>query len=140
MIIIYRSDSHSDNLTLFLEEFYNLTEYIHMNFKHFIICGDLNVHFNKSADQSTIKFCDVLNTFSLSQSVHDPTHRLGNTLDLVMHDPENVNVCNVTVDSSDSTEGISDHFVVHFDVCGERIRRYHIATLKVLYIPIFSGI
>ena len=101
---------------MFLDEFYSLTEYIHLNFKQFIICGDLNIHFNKSADQTTIKFCDILNTFSLSQSVHDATHRLGNTLDLVIHDPECINVSNVSVDDQDN---ISDHYTIHFDVCCE---------------------
>ena len=116
VILIYRPESQSDNLTMFLDEFYNLTEYAQLNFKHFIICGDLNIHFNKSTDQTTTKFCDILNTFSLSQSVHDPTHRLGNTLDLVIHDPECINVSNVSVDNIDR---ISDHFIVHFDVCCE---------------------
>ena len=116
IILIYRPDSHSENITMFLDEFYHLTEYAQLNFKHFVICGDLNIHFNKVSDQTTTKFCDILDTFSLSQSVHDPTHRLGNTLDLIMHNPENLTLCDVHVDNVDR---LSDHSVIFFDVASD---------------------
>ena len=113
IVLIYRPDHHSENISTFLDEFYNLTEYIQLNFKHFIICGDLNIHVNKVADPTTVKFADILNTFSLLQTVNGPTQKCGNTLDLIMHDPLFVNICNVKVDDIDR---ISDHFMIYFDI------------------------
>ena len=113
IVVIYRPDSHSDNINMFLDELYNLTEYVQMHFKHYIICGDLNVHVNKVHDQTTIKFNNMLDTFSLSQSVQGPTHKLGNTLDLIIHDPDKVNVSNIHIDDKDR---ISDHFSIFFDI------------------------
>lgn len=113
IVVIYRPDSHSDNINTFLDEFYNLTEYVQLNFKHFIICGDLNIHVNKVHDQTTIKFNNILDTFTLSQSVQGPTHKLGNTLDLIIHDQDNVNVSNIHIDDVDR---ISDHFSIFFDI------------------------
>ena len=113
-VVIYRPDHHSENISTFLDEFYNLTEYVKLHFKQFIICGDFNVHVNKMADPTTLKFHDVLNTFSLVQSIKCPTQKCGNTLDLILHDEQCVNVCNFKVDDIDV---LSDHFMIHFDLC-----------------------
>ena len=113
-IVIYRPDHHSENISTFLDEFYNLTEYVKLHFKQFVICGDFNIHVNKLADPTTVKFHDVLNTFSLAQSIKCPTQKCGNTLDLIMHDDQCVNVCNFKVDNIDV---LSDHFMIHFDLC-----------------------
>ena len=112
-IVIYRPESHAENISIFLDEFYRLTEYAHLNFKHFLICGDFNVHVNKVTDPVTTKFYDVLKTFSLHQSINSVTHKCGNTLDLIVHDPECFKICNVHVDSTDV---LSDHFRINFDV------------------------
>ena len=113
-IVIYRPESHSENISAFLDELYSLIEYAQLNFKNYLICGDFNVHVNKLADSTTIKFQDVLKTFSLNQSVNTATHKYGNTLDLILHDPECININNVHVDSTLTLK--SDHFPIHFDV------------------------
>lgn len=113
IVLIYRPAHHSENIATFLDEFYKLTEYVQLNFKHFIICGDFNIHVNKVADPSTIKFNDILNTFSLLQSVNCPTQKNGNTLDLILYDKECIDVCNIEVD----VDRISDHFMINFDIC-----------------------
>ena len=43
VIVIYRH--FSEPFTLFLEEFYQFVEYVKLNFKFFVMCGDFNVHF-----------------------------------------------------------------------------------------------
>ena len=68
-----------------------------MKFKNFVIAGDFNIHVNKKNEKSTIEFLDILNTFSLVQSISTSTHKSGNTLDLILHNPEFLNVNNIEV-------------------------------------------
>ena len=111
MIVIYRLGKES--LSVFLDEFYEFVEYVKLNFKYFVICGDFNLHVNKPTDQDTIKFMDILNTFSLKQAIDFSTHKLGNTLDLIIYDPAYIVINDIVVDStSDTLE--SDHFVIYF--------------------------
>ena len=112
LVAIYRHGSVS--FSVFLDEFYTFLEYIKLNFKHFIICGDFNVHVNKTRDHETIKFIDMLNTFSLSQYVKSSTHKCGNTLDLIITDPECLTIDDVLVDPSNAIG--SDHSMIHFNV------------------------
>ncbi len=49
-----------------------------------IICGDFNIHVNKPDDPNTMKFMDILSQFNLVQHINEPTHKLGNTLDLII--------------------------------------------------------
>ncbi len=49
-----------------------------------IICGDFNIHVNKPDDANTKKFMDILSQFNLVQHINEPTHKLGNTLDLII--------------------------------------------------------
>jgi hypothetical protein len=69
---------------------------------------------NKTCDQATIKFTDILNTFSLTQFVKSSTHKCGNTLDLIITDPECLTIKDVLVDSS-ATLG-SDHSILYFKI------------------------
>ena len=113
IMVVYRLGTES--FTLFLEEFYSFVEYVKMNFKYFIICGDFNVHVNKPSDQDTINFMNILNTFSLEQSIHTSTHKLGNCLDLIIHDPECITIHDIVVESIDALT--SDHSIIYFKVC-----------------------
>lgn len=112
IIVIYRHKG--DTFSTFLEEFYEFVEYVKLNFMHFIICGDFNVHVNKSNDPNTIKFIDVLNTFSLLQYVTSSTHRCGNTLDLIITDQDGISINDVVVDSINRLG--SDHSIIYFNV------------------------
>ena len=69
IVLLYRPAHHSDNISMFLNEFYNLTEYVQLHFKHYIICGDFNIHVNKVEDPSTIKFIDILSLFSTVERI-----------------------------------------------------------------------
>ena len=53
-IVIYRLDSVLSSV--FMDEFYECVEYVKLNFKHFVFCGDFNFHLNKPNDHDTIKF------------------------------------------------------------------------------------
>ena len=69
----------------FYSQFSELLELVNASSNASVILGDLNFHFNKLNIPSTRKINDILDTFDLSQSVVNPTHRLGNTLDAVIH-------------------------------------------------------
>lgn len=112
VIVIYRH--FGEPFATFLEEFQVFIEYVTQNFKCYVICGDFNVHVNKPTDTQCIKFTDILNTFSLQQSVKSPTHELGNTLDLIISDPDCIMVNNVEVDNSDIDK--SDHSLIYFNI------------------------
>lgn len=109
LVTVYRLDSSKP---VFIQEFYNFLEILSINYSNLLICGDFNVHVNKPTETFVSDFSDILNTFSLSQSVHVPTHRLGNTLDLVIHDPLIFKISNLHVEKPDR----SDHFQIFFDI------------------------
>ena len=49
-----------------------------------IILGDFNIHGNDNSDENAIIFMDIIMALGLEQHVYFPTHKAGNTLDLVM--------------------------------------------------------
>ena len=110
LVVIYRLGN--ENRTDFIREFYSFLEYLMTNFTYFLICGDFNIHINKPKDSFTSDFMDILNTFSLVQSVQEPTHVCGNTLDLIIHDPTVLTICDINVEIPDK----SDHSVIFFQM------------------------
>ena len=111
LIVIYRHSAES--ISVFLDEFYDFLEYVTLNFKCFIISGDFNIHVNKANESTTIKFNDILNTFSLVQSINSSTHKFGNTLDLIIHNPDQITLGDIVVDSHERPG--SDHFMIYFE-------------------------
>lgn len=110
LIVIYRHGS--ENVNVFLDEFHDFLEYVKLNFLCFVICGDFNIHVNKVTDCVTVKFMDILNIFSLHQCVKVSTHKYGNILDLVIHDPNSITISDIIIDSIDRPG--SDHYLVYF--------------------------
>ena len=48
-----------------------------------VLAGDLNIWLECTADQHTVEFCELLDSYGLVQQVHDITHDAGSTLDIV---------------------------------------------------------
>ena len=109
IIVVYRLDV---SFPLFLDEFNAFVEYVKLKFKYFVMCGDFNIHVNKSTRNETIKFMEILNAFSLTQTIDTSTHKLGNTLDLLIYDPECIIIKDIHVDSTDLIH--SDHYCIYF--------------------------
>ena len=107
-VTVYRNGKELS--TIFFEEFYNFLDNIHTKYSRIIICGDFNFHMNNSCDSNTVRFNEMLSTFSLTQSVRGPTHKCGNTLDLIIHNESHLNVSNIQMEDSTS----SDHNVIFF--------------------------
>ena len=111
-IVIYRHNA--ENVSMFFEEFYVFLEYLNLKFKNYIIAGDFNIHVNKEKEKPTIKFFEILESFSLIQCIAESTHKSGNTLDLLIHNPEHVNISDILVDST--VRDGRDHYLISFNV------------------------
>ena len=110
LVVIYRLGK--ENQSDFINEFYGFIEFLMTNYIKFLICGDFNVHVNKPNENFVSDFNDVLNTFSLLQSVQGSTHVCGNTLDLIIHDPELLTISDICIEKPDR----SDHYFVFFQM------------------------
>ena len=87
VIVVYRpepSKSNRYNISEFFEEFTQLLAQLSCSNKEILIAGDFNFHYNKPANINTIRLCETFDMFNLLQHVQGPTHKSGNTLDLVL--------------------------------------------------------
>jgi len=82
-VVVYRSTSQAPS-ELFYEELTQLLEIVATYRCQVIICGDFNIHVNDPSDRDGQRFNELLASFDLVQAVSGPTHRAGNTLDLVI--------------------------------------------------------
>ena len=99
--------------TSFLTEFYDFIDSVFIHFKNFVILGDFNLHVNKCFNPSIVKFYDILSTFGFSQLVEGPTHKLGNTLDLIITNRDEIEIKDLKIDFGDTK---SDHAKIFFNI------------------------
>ena len=86
------------------------------------ILGDLNIKVNDKNDSDTINFLDFIDASGLAIQNTEPTHRLGNTLDLIITEETSNHI------SSVKTDLFSDHNLVLFNVNSTSIT----ATKRIL--------
>ena len=112
-ILIYRPEPSCKNKYTISEFFEEFTDFLthYQTYQHeTIITGDFNFHVNKPDDYKAIQFNSTLEMFDLVQHVKSPTHREGNTLDLVItHRENNIGECAVG-------DLLSDHNCIHFNI------------------------
>ena len=87
LIIVYKLQTIADGTSStakFFEEFPNLLESLATVPGSLLMVGDFNFHVNDASDRSTPRFLRLLEASNLKQHVWVPTHRNGNTLDLVI--------------------------------------------------------
>ncbi len=87
IIAIYRPKPSKNNkytLIAFYKEFTKLMSHYNLPKDELIICRDFNFHVNKPTDTDARRFTDILSLFNLTQHINKPTHKLGNTLDLLI--------------------------------------------------------
>ena len=92
----------------FLNEFNILISDLCTSFKHVIILGDFNLHFDQKSDPCIKRSLDLLNEHCLYQFVDKPTQKKGHILDWVVSNANNSLVKNVTV----LDKQISDHVFI----------------------------
>nr|KAG5691975.1 hypothetical protein BaRGS_011366 [Batillaria attramentaria] len=117
LFTVYRPPpSKKNKLTdsLFFDQFPDLLDYCNTLKGNLIILGDFNFHHDLPTNPNTARLLDILNMFSLSQAVKEPTHNRGHTLDWVLHREEDGLLLSTQV--SHAIE--SDHYCVinHLDV------------------------
>jgi exonuclease III len=86
-ITVYRpesSDIHRYAMSTFFTEFENLLTHYILIKDELLIIGDFNFHMNKPDRPNVKRMIETLDTFDLIQHVTNPTHKLGNTLDLII--------------------------------------------------------
>ena len=117
VITIYRKQEFS--FTLFLKEFYDLMSCLCNNtHDNILVLGDFNVHF-ETLNKSSKDLRDILLQFGLQQSVQDPTHNCGHTLDLIFFNPYELSTIVDVVPElaiSNNSNIKFDHFPVFFSI------------------------
>ena len=109
-VVVYRFCQLSPSL--FLPEFYDFIETLFISLRNIIFLGDFNLHVNKAYESDVIRFNEILGTFGLNQLIQEPTHISGNTLDLIITNPDEIQIDDILVDHT----SYSDHSVVFFRV------------------------
>ena len=95
-----------------MDELLDLASQLVLDFEELIITGDINVHINDVNSPDGQQFTDLCESIGLKQWITFSTHKLGNTLDLIM-----TNILS-NVKCLDITPGpfISDHHGVHVSI------------------------
>ena len=108
---VYRppdSSHYSQPFSSFLTDFASFLTIASTIPHNFLITGDFNIHCNNISHPQVAQFQSILSDFNLQQHVNFPTHKDGNTLDLLIT-PVN-SPLTPTVTSLPSTP--SDHFAL----------------------------
>ena len=87
ILVIYRPEPSNQNkytLPEFYDEFTQFLAHYQTYQNDVILAGDFNFHVNKPNDRRASLFMNILDMFDLIQHVNSPTHKEGNTLDLVI--------------------------------------------------------
>ena len=105
--LIYRPPDGSvlqfcQELTTYLEQNINTTG-------NTLLMGDLNIHTNDPENQDTITFDDTIESLGLRNQVNIPTHRLQNTLDIIITAKDSSIISDIHQGSL-----FSDHYIVHY--------------------------
>ena len=110
-IVIYRppySATNQETVSKFVDEFTVWLASISGSFSNMIVLGDFNININDKNDNEAGIFVDTMIALCFNQHVSFPTHRAGNTLDLVFTE-----TCN-SIEVKSCTPGpiLSDHTTV----------------------------
>ena len=92
----------------FFTEFTELVDQLVMKPAKLIMVGDFNIHWDVQCSPDTKRLIDLLHSLDLQQTITEPTHDDGHTIDLVVsRQADNL------LKSSYVSSQISDHCVVH---------------------------
>lgn len=80
------------------------------------ISGDFNFHLDDTSNNHAREFLELLEVFSLTQHVNQPTHRLSHILDCIITEQD----VDIVRDVFAHTPWISDHSLVSFNVLAPR--------------------
>ena len=119
LITIYRLDYEA--IDLFFTEFTELLELYTVSNGKCIIGGDINIHCDIADDRHTTQLNELLSAFNLTQTIEEPTHRKGHTLDVAITHVKETKITDIEV----SDIALSDHFLLSFSVDCAAPRSYY---------------
>ena len=96
----------------FLDQVSELVQYLFTNHKNLVLLGDFNVHVNRLDNQDTQAYIDTMEALGLVQHINQPTHQLGNTLDLIYTE----SLEPIPVSHAFTSNFISDHCLVGIEL------------------------
>ena len=96
----------------FLDQVSELVQYLFTNHKNLVLLGDFNVHINRLDNQDTQAYIDTMEALGLVQHINQPTHQLGNTLDLIYTE----SLEPIPVSHAFTSNFISDHCLVGIEL------------------------
>ena len=105
---IYRLDPNVEKMSVFFDEFATYLENWTLVSHGVLILGDFNIHIDLPNDSKASTFLEILKMFNLVQHIVVPTHKSGDTIDLIISHPNDF-VYNVVVN-----EYFSDNKTVSF--------------------------
>ena len=105
--------------TRFLDQVSQLVQYLFINHKNLVLLGDFNVHVNRLDNQDTQEYIDTMEALGLVQHIDQPTHQLGNTLDLIYME----SLEPMLVNHAFTSNFISDHCLVRIEL---EIRKHQV--------------
>ena len=121
---IYRPGSDPVRNSFFVD-FSQYLELLSVYNCHVVVLGDVNIHLDVTGDSHTTKFIDILNCFGFSQTVQEPTHTAGHTLDIVLVKTDNLMPVKTTI----HPPSISDHSVI---VTSLPVDKPHLASFSAV--------
>ena len=110
VVVIYRPGS-KEVCTMFHKEFGLLLEYLTSFQNPVLITGDINIHIERQSDSHTIQLQSTLSSFGLVQHVHQPTHKMGGTIDIIV-----TRSADVVSQVNTFETGRSDHLLLQFNI------------------------
>ena len=100
----------------FMEEFEDYLDSLLDKVGTPIICGDFNFKVNLDDDNIAQQFIRLYTSKGFQQHVNGPTHREGNTLDLVLTLKSKSDLMPIKNMKVDSDRALSDHYLVKFQL------------------------
>ena len=100
--------SKGNTHTKFLEELSKLTQLLMTNYTNLVMLGHFNIHTQDMENPDSITYNDTMKALGLQQHIDKPTHKFGNTLDLIyMESLDRVRIIHSFIGNF-----ISDHRIV----------------------------
>jgi len=121
LAVVYRPPPSKDNCSTIPDFLDQWSTFLAGNTTHnneIIIVGYLNFHIDVKHDRDAQQFMDTIKACGLQQHVHEPTHVLGHTLDVVISRDTNHIISDVTIIDPGLCDHLGkltrDHFTVGF--------------------------
>ena len=74
----------NNSYAIFITEFLDFMGELQLGNKNIVILGNFNLHVNDKSDTDTQQFIDMVEASGMKNLIDFPTHKQGNTLDLII--------------------------------------------------------